>query len=129
MHIDSIDTNLLAKMVDLGVKKIKISFFRALCNTRLYCCKNRLLKAQRLTAEKFESHLDVRDLMKVQLNLNQLLNMLLTPAQKFLFLHHRGRLVHMNDTSTSDENDIWTFNKNKKVKKMNIQELLHDYKA
>ena len=48
--------------------------------------------------------------MKAQLNLNQLLNLLMTPAQKLLFLHHRGRQVHPSEAPADDENDIWTFN-------------------
>ena len=39
------DTNMLSKMINFGVKKIQISFFRALCNSSLFCKRNRKMKA------------------------------------------------------------------------------------
>ena len=41
VQINYIETNMLSKMIDSGVKKIKISFFQALCNISLFCKKNR----------------------------------------------------------------------------------------
>ena len=68
-----------------------------------------------MTSEKFEDCLDIRQLVKNHLNLNQLLNLLLTPAQKFFFLHHKGRIIDPTEKNTDADNDIWKFNENDKV--------------
>ena len=88
-----------------------------------------------MTSEKFEDCLDIRQLVKNHLNLNQLLNLLLTPAQKFFFLHHKGRIIDPTETTTDTENDIWKFKDKTKLTKSqeryndNIHELLNDFRA
>ena len=69
----------LFKVINYGVDRLKISFTQALCNFGPYCRKNTKLKAQRRMVEHFESALDIRQLVERNLNLNQLLNILLTP--------------------------------------------------
>ena len=71
--------NVLFKVINYGVDRLKISFTQALCNFDLCCRKNKKLKAQRRMVEHFESALDIRQLVERNLNLNQLLNILLTP--------------------------------------------------
>ena len=83
------------------------------------------MKIQRITTEKFEGCLDIKQLVKTHLNLNQLLNILLSPAQKCLFLHHRGRLINPNKNKKKKD-DVWTFDNDVDI---SIQELLHGYKA
>ena len=44
VQVDGTDTSLLSKIIDQGVKKLKISFLQALCNISLLCRKNRKMK-------------------------------------------------------------------------------------
>ena len=41
IQLNQNDINLLTKVIDYGVKRMKVTFFRALCNLKFCCRKNR----------------------------------------------------------------------------------------
>ena len=59
-------------------KQIKISFYKALCYTSLFCKKDREMRAQRRTSAVFEDSLDIRKLVDDHFKLNLLIETLLT---------------------------------------------------
>ena len=72
-----------------------IPFIKALCFCRTVCRRDRHLKAMTIALDRHEKALDVKTLVETYTNLNLLLQMSLSRAQKFLFLHHKERVINL----------------------------------
>ena len=96
---------------------MKIPLLKSICFAN-FCCKNdRLLKAKEHAFNRFDDCLDIRQIVKNHINLNLLIQLLLTRPQQFLFLHHRSQAVPKKEKSSNSltENDsedyYWDFKK------------------
>ena len=61
-----------------SVKRLKASFWKALCNIKLFCGKDKDVQAMHSGFDTFDGCLDIRSLVDVHANLNILLHLSLT---------------------------------------------------
>ena len=141
--IDDDDMHLIKKALK-SVKKLKASFWKALCHIKICWRKDKEIKAMHGGVDTFDGCLDIRSLVDVRANLNILLHLTLTAKQQFLFFNHRGRNITLKDDSSDSEDasklsdllkepDYWNitsrFDEAIKEKSGYVQSILKDYQA
>ena len=83
---------------------VSISYWKTLFYNRCICTRDKQRMVKHAAYERYEKALDVLSLYQTHTNLLLYLDLVMTKAQKLLFLHHKQRFVKVSSKS-SDESD------------------------
>ena len=105
------------------VKTLSVSFFHSLFY-RIFCVRTQTSKLKKKMISSFDKHLDIRQIVRQQLDLRILLETLLTEEQQSLFKFNRKRIDPSSDDIDSDKNLRFT-----KKSRMKFLETMLDFKT